>query len=350
MTPRLAWRSHIPVGPLNDEVPHAHRCRAHCNPDQLGDRAERPAGDEQAARSPGPKREINLYDVRDLIKLRDSDNKLTAVDGQKLEGKNTQALASFVRAFMNPPLAKGDDVKTLGHGQLVVLARPNQQAWVQRCLNQNRKAHPYLLTVEATFVHMGDGTFNKHVKPLLPKDKKKNFTILDSTEKSRTFMNGLLKKKDVTLIKSPRYLAMPLQHTSMWMGREIKYVSNYKIKHIDQPKGVIADPVIETARDGILFEGTGALVDEDFIGLDFKLVIAEIHEPIHTETLQERQKDVPAKIKKMNLMVSLPDTTRTTLKTKVILPNKGWAVFSLGRIHSKHWILILKAERIVEPK
>ena len=134
------------------------------------------------------------------------------------------------------------------------------------------------------------------------------------------------------------------------MGSKVTYVSDYEIKEIDSPKGWIADPVVQEARDGILFEGTGAFVDKDFIGLDFKLVIAEIHRPIHTETLEERRKNVPAEIQKLKLKVSLPETTKTTLKSKAIVPNRGWAIFSLGRIHTKHWILILKVEQIVPPK
>ena len=159
---------------------------------------------------------------------------------------------------------------------------------------------------------------------------------------SVAFMSGL----DVTVISAPRYLASPFQHVNMSMGQKVTYVSDYEIRKIDSPKGYVADPVVEEAFDGILLEGTGAFVDENFIGLDSRLVIAEIHKPIHTETLAERRKDMPAAIRRLNLKVALPSTTKTTLKTKALVPNHGWAIFSLGRPHKQHRILILKVEQI----
>jgi hypothetical protein len=285
-----------------------------------------------------PKRELHIFDVRDLI---------TAADKPKREADNLEALRGFISTFIDPLLEKGDDVKSLGDGSLVVLGKPNQQAWVQRFLTQNRKAKPYFLSVAATFVHMGDKTFESELRPIL---KKESSAVIDDTEKSATFMAGLLKKADVAVVNAPRYLALPLQQASVWVGEKITYVSNYQIRKIDSPKGYVADPVVEEARDGILFEGTGAFVDKSFIGLDFKLVIAELHKPVQTEALTERKKDLPEAIRKLNLKVSLPETTKTTLKSKALVPNQGWAVFSLGRRHHKHWVLILKVEQIAEPK
>jgi len=287
-----------------------------------------------------PKREVHIFEVADLIRpMGEAD--------QKAAPRHLDALAGFIRTFIQPPLEKSEDVKSLGNGSLVVLAKPNQQAWVQRLLTQNRKVKPYFLSVEVTFIHMGDKTFDSELRPLL---KKESSVIIDDTEKSGAFMTGLLKKADVTVINAPRYLALPLQQASVFVGQTITYVSNYEIKEIDSPKGYVADPVVEEASDGILFEGTGAFTDENFIGLDFKLVIAELHKPIHTEALTERKKDIPPAIQKLNLQVSLPSTTRTTLKSKAVVPNQGWAVFSLGRRHHKHWILILKVDHIAEPK
>lgn len=280
-----------------------------------------------------PKREVHIFEVADLVESK--------------EGSDPKALASFIRTFIQPPLEKGEDVKDLGNGSLVVLAKPNQQAWVQRFLIQNRKVKPYFLHVQVTFAHMGDKTFASQLRPLL---KKKTSVIIDDTEKSSAFMAGLLKKADVTVINAPRYLALPLQEASVFVGEQLTYVSNYEIKKIDSPKGFVADPVVEKAQDGILFQGTGAFTDANLIGLDFKLVIAEIHKPIQTEALTERQKDIPETIRKLGLKVSLPETTKTTLKSKALVPNQGWAVFSLGRRHKKHWILILKVGKIAEPK
>ncbi|MHC4513390.1 MAG: hypothetical protein ACYTGW_03320 [Planctomycetota bacterium] len=307
-----------------------------------------PVATQQKQPAPGdPKREVHMYDVRDLIQPQGSGDKITAVNREEIAAKNIKMLAGFVKTFIQPPLEKGEDVKSLGGGSLVALARPNQQAWVQRFLAQNREKKPYLLSVQASFVHMGDKTFEKQLRPLLKKDSR---AIIDDTEKSGAFMAGLLRKEDVTLISAPRFLALPLKHASLWVGSKITYVSDYEIKKIDSPKGYVADPVVQEAHDGILFEGTGAFVDESFIGLDFKLLIAELHKPIDTETLAERKKNVPAAIRKLNLKVSLPSTTRTTLKSKALVPNRGWAVFSLGRRHKKHWILILKVEEIAEGK
>lgn len=294
-----------------------------------------------------PKRELHIFDVRDLIAAKDDGDRLTAVTRRKVATKNLQSLAAFMRTFMEPSLGNEDDVKSLGAGSLVVLARPEQQAWVQRFLTQNRKEKPYFLSVQATFVHMGDKTFEKQLRPLL---KKKSSAIIDDTEKSAAFMAGLLKKADVTVINAPRYLALPLQQASVFVGSKIAYVSDYEIRKTDSPKAYVADPVVEEALDGVLFEGTGAFVDGDFIGLDFKLVIAEVHKPIHTEPLSKRRKDLPPALRKANPMVSLPETTKTTLKSKALVPKGGWAVFSLGRRHHEHWILILKVEPIAEPK
>ena len=291
-----------------------------------------------------PKREVHIFDIRDLVTPKDAGDQVTAADKQKIEAKTLNAMAGFIATFIQPPLGKGEDVKSLGNGSLVVLAKPNQQAWVQRFLTQNRKAKPYLLNVQATFLYMGDKTFESQLRPLL---KKGSSAIIDDTEKSGAFMRGLLQKKDVTVINAPRYLALPLQQASVWIGNKIKYISDYDIIEVDSPtKGLVAIPVPKEARNGILFEGTGAFVDKNLIGLDFKLVVAEIHKPIHTETLDKRRKNVPAEIRKLNLQVSLLDTTKTTLKSKALVPNRGWAIFSLGRRHSKHWILILRVEQI----
>lgn len=286
-----------------------------------------------------PKREVHILEVADLIKPKEGD--------QKTAAQNLEALAGFIRTFIQPPLEKGDDVKSLGNGSLVVVARPDQLAWVHRFLIQNRKVKPYFLSVAVTFVHMGDKTFESELRPLL---EKKTSMVIDDTEKSGAFMAGLLKKADVEVINAPRYLALPLQRTSILVGRKMTYVSNYDIRKVDSPKGYVADPVVEEALDGIVFEGTGAFTDANIIGLDFKLVIAEIHKPIHTETLAERKKDIPEVIRKLDLRVSLPETTKTTLQSKALVPNRGWAIFSLGRRHKKHWILILKVEKIAEPK
>ena len=293
------------------------------------------------------KREVQFFAVKDLVEPPDTEETNTPAKKQEREARNIQALTRFIRTFIQPPLEKGDDVKSLGPGNLVVLARPDQVAWVHGFLDQNRKKKPYLLNVQAKFVHMNDKAFEKLLRPLL---KKKSHAIIANTKKSNEFMIGLQRSKGVTMITAPRYLAQPLQQASVWMGSKIVYVSNYEIRRIDSPKGYVADPVIEEARDGILFEGTAAYVKKGVIGLDFRLVIAEIHKPLHTETLDKRQKNLPAEIEKLKLTVSLPETTKTTLKTKAEIPNKGWGIFSLGRRHKKHWILILNVEEISVPK
>ncbi len=299
--------------------------------------------------APGdPKREVHMYRVHDMIQPLGSNDQINAAQREEIAAKNLKALAGFVRTFIQPPLEKGEDVKSFGDGSLVALARPNQQAWLQRFVTQNRKAKPYMLNVQTSFVHMGDKTFESQLRPIL---KKSSSAIIDDTEKSGVFMRGLLQKEDVTVINAPRYLALPLQQASVWIGNKIKYISDYDIIEVDSPtKGLVAIPVPKEARNGIFFEGTGAFVDKNLIGLDFKLVVAEIHKPIHTETLDKRRKNVPAEIRKLNLQVSLLDTTKTTLKSKALVPNRGWAIFSLGRRHSKHWILILKVEEIAEHK
>ena len=65
-----------------------------------------PAQEKRLA--PGdPKREVHIFDIRDLVTLKDPGDQITAVDKQKIEAINIKALVGFITTFIQPCLQCG---------------------------------------------------------------------------------------------------------------------------------------------------------------------------------------------------------------------------------------------------
>ena len=88
----------------------------------------------------------------------------------------------------------------------------------------------------------------------------------------------------------------PDQEAEIVVGRQISYIRDFELKRTDG--GFVADPIVDTVRDGFALQVTPALsVAAGAIDIDLDLTLSEVAQPILTRSLlRKRGQKIPFEI------------------------------------------------------
>ena len=112
-------------------------------------------------------------DNRRIVQLHDASIWLDLLTERLKPGKRDEArtealagFAAFARSFVEPPLEPGADIAAMAQRYVVVIAEPQQQAWVGRLLAQQVNTELYEVELQLRKFVMSTARFNALVGPL----------------------------------------------------------------------------------------------------------------------------------------------------------------------------------------
>ncbi len=261
---------------------------------------------------------VQLHDVRALLAKTDPEPEAT--DDVERRRRRVARLEEFVRTFMSPQLGGDEDVQALGTDHLVMLARPPQQAWLERLLAHHRRAGSYHITLTVRILTVPKGAFAAHFAPLF--GVRDTWTKLQAVqpagEATDRWLAAIAADATIQTVQAPRLLAAPLQRASIQVGKTIRYVKDYEIETVRERS--VAVPIMAETFDGARVEMTSGLVDEKRLGVTFDFRINELKSMPKFETTL---RGVPEKV-----TVDLPTWTELHLEQKIVIPDGGTAIVS----------------------
>lgn len=292
----------------------------------------------------------------------DSDAKGFAADRVKLE-----ALAQFVDGFMQPRLVDGEEVKSLGKGNLLALATPDKLSWITRFFAENRKLVNRQLVVESRFITVPEDVFHKFVKPLLdagdpivssadPNKRPQSLTgrtsplievlnkgpralnkyaLLEDRSVREKFLIPLLQSKGVTVLNAPKITTYPLTRASLLLGNRTTYVKDFEVEMAKD--AAIANPIIGVVVSGLAFDCTVAMVRKGVIGMDLEYSMSHLKRPIKKITTTLIHGAAP-------ITIELPEVTMAKLQSRVELEKDQTALFAMKWTDGKYLLALLLAD------
>jgi len=204
---------------------------------------------------------------------------------QQDRAAQTQAIATFVRTFVQPALRPEDDVQVLGNRWLAVLGDQQQIASAERLLAIAGEHREDLLTIEISLYELTAATFDQVASPLLPKPAGGGDTRqLVLAAKDADALTQRLVKAEVDRLEAPRLSVLPMQKAELRAGEQISYIKDFTITPVAGKQ--IADPVVDTIWNGIEIELLASFVAKDRVGVACKLAKQEVAKPIAEFTTQ----------------------------------------------------------------
>jgi len=299
----------------------------------------------QAAPVPGDERSVRVYDLGKrgpqptgpelVIRTPDDENAPSPAT------PGLAAMARLVRAFVQPPLRKDEQVQTLGERWLVLLGRAEQHAWLARFVAAAAATTQPIVGVHAEVFAAPEVLFQRDIAVSLQRDagKLRDVTVLDEGEGTSKFLAALRGRTDVQRIVEQRLAARMLQEAELRTVGQTAYVRDFEVQVANGT--VIADPVIDTVVDGFSLQAVAMPLDSGATGLALDLSVADLTRPIPTFTTNL---GVGA-----DITIQLPHVRRTGLEAAMELRPEQHAVLVLPALAGKRYFAIVTAAVAAAP-
>ncbi len=293
---------------------------------------------------------LMLYDVSDitggsLAALRESMVRGATTTEQALEAanlmttelhrmrQNLEQLVGAVKEMVEPPFdTERNRCGAGGDANFLLVGSAAQHAWVGEMLESCRvldemidlRSKMFIVDAEQAAALEGAG----HRALLAPAAAEKLSADLDR-------MGG----EGVT---SPSLLTFPYQLAELQILREIAYVSDYELKRVAEPTGLIADPVVDVAQAGLKMSVRGLPWKTDRVLLKVDLSYSVVKEPI--PTFETRIEGIDASV-----TIQLPETTITRLDARLDLLEEETLVMRSPLPEGRVMIVLVQASRVQVP-
>lgn len=278
----------------------------------------------QQARTPIPAVQeppvLCVYDVRDLVEpepatpvevdpaaVKERDERLRA---------ETEALAAFLSSYVEPPLAKeaGETLLAAAPGSLIAMARPAQQAWLERVLDLHR-ADLGVLSIRVRYVQGARGAFDEY-------GKDGTVSFLENAAQLEAF-ERLAAGPGMELVSAPQLLAPNLMRCTIEILQEVAYVKEYRLIVVEPRGEEIADPIVDVVREGYSFNVRAAKLGDGLRAIALELTRAQIQRPIPTRRVR-LSPALPNEVE-----ISTPVCLTSTIESKLVVA-EGTAVLFLA--------------------
>lgn len=258
-----------------------------------------------------------------------------AADRERELRDATTRLAGLVADFMEPALANGQEVRAIGAGSLVVLGTAPQQAWIRGLLDLQRGA-PALLDVQATYLEGPRGCFREHVP-------EGSAGIFETKEARETFL-AMAQTQPIERVLSPHLLVADGQRTEVEVAEHIPYIADWELVVVQPGAEEVADPRIETLKEGYELDVQALRLPDARIGLSVVLQRSWVERPIPTKKIR-----LSASIDS-EVSVSTPASHTTTIRAKLVLGPQAAAVFvGPATDEQKDVAVVLTVEPVIAP-
>jgi hypothetical protein len=198
----------------------------------------------------------------------------------KVEG--LQRIATFLRAFSEPPLPEAD-LQPLGGRFLVVLGPPERIATVERLLAHARESAEQQFQVNLRFVSVSAACFERDLRPKIdpnassPVAAEPQLAVVSAAE-AQAMLRKIKADVDSRIVQAPQVIAPPLLHTVLAVGKQIAYVRDFTLEVVDG--AYIANPVVDTIWNGQRLEAICAELPDGTIGVQMEALDQVVEQPI----------------------------------------------------------------------
>ena len=274
-----------------------------------------------------------LLDVRDLVDTGGLDPATTEpLAGSSQPERTIAELADYLRSFVAPQLAPHEAVVALGPGHLAVRANAVGLASIRDILAELRARRADHVAVSLRILEMTEDRYETTLKGLMQGDFQTDEqgeamagaprVLLSDSPPTRALLERV--QRGVDVLSAPRILALNGHRAEVSTGERISYVRDYDVEIAGET--AIADPVIDTLFDGIVFDVVAGSLPERRLGVDLDVTSGRVERPIPEF---ETTVGVPDSGKSRRVTLQLPTWTKHRLRVTVALPDRGTALFAL---------------------
>lgn len=188
-----------------------------------------------------------------------------------------EQLADYVRSFVRPSLARGEDARSLGDVLLVCRGRPQQQVWIEQFLARLRRRPAAGIDIQSHFARVPTAVFKRDLAKqmtevtavaslqTLDQQQARLLTAGRAVGKPETLIDRLRRAEGVQFLESPRIRQLELQRASMSFLRNKSYVKDH---HVETNKErTVLTPVVDVVREGVAFDSTAATLPDGSCGV-----------------------------------------------------------------------------------
>jgi len=233
----------------------------------------------QSLEADAPGLEIQTRDLRALARrihakrrAEDDTSEATAV------ASITRGLAEGVRAFVEPPLEAGEDVRLLAERYLVSIGRSAQQKWIDRFLRGQVTTAKDLVQLELHLFQADATALEKAAIGYRARTMSRDAgaELATALEKDR-IANGT----ESAWLQMSNYSS---SKSALARMNQVSYVKDFEL--VGKAGGVlVADPCVDVIHDGMTVDSTSFLLEGGRIGLLGKICFADLLRPFPTKQL-----------------------------------------------------------------
>jgi len=267
-------------------------------------------------------RTFAVFDVHDIL-TRDAPRvRLTDADALSEEDaratRESRALVDLIEIvgdLLEPALVPElEHVRVAGTTSLVVLGRERQHRWVRRFLELQRTSDERLIDLQAVFVQGPRGSFRKL-------GFESSSAVLETPAELDDLLQRIAHDPKLERVTSPRVTTFNRQRATVSVTNEVNYVKEYRLR-IQQPGAAeIADPVIDTVREGCTIELRGVRVEDELYALDITLQQSEVSRPMRTRKVRV------SAVSDAEVEVCTPEVATISVESRVLLADGASVVF-----------------------
>jgi len=293
-----------------------------------------------AARTQTRDQELEVYEIPDLLTAALADGKKPDAKDLGVFGetqhngrRRMRKLAEMFKDLV--PLGIKDRIRAVGSDYVVVLAPAPVQAKVRALVNRNKKARQKseLVRLSVRVLAMSEAFHaTRFAEPLAAEKGKTKPIVVDNKA-----FGTLLDDSGAQSLRSSSIRLNPLRVVHDEATTKSAYVKSYKLEV--EKMSAIADPVIDTIQDGLIFEACAALRAKDVIAVSLDATIATLERPIKT---------VKQKLRRWDVTIQKPNVETRQLHTTVVIPSGGTVLYDLGKVHDKFQVVAIQAEHITK--
>lgn len=280
-----------------------------------------------------------MHDIDDLV--RPPTGVGGEVDAERRKQQQelaAQHLITMVRAFITPPFeADLDELAAPSPDTLVALCTQAQQDWIREFLDLQRRSQGRLIDVQTAIVRGPRGAFGK----LLGTER--SATTLGDPSVLPGLMQHFQQEAGFEVVSTPRLKILDRQRAQLSVLNEVAYVKEYRLRLIHPGDVELADPVVETIREGIEIEVIGTPIEDDLYALGVELDLTKLKRPIATRTVRVRAgQDGEAE-------VGMPEINTVAVESQLLLVDGATAVLLVASPTEDQDVAVFITIRITEP-